>query len=157
MAAKENSVDDKIKNFGFDFSDKETNANDQSDIKLDDEDEESRAKINTLLDCIANTFPVEEQLNGTLKKWFSIFILIILLILSIVISAVVILEGFKLYGFDLEEWTLRLFVSGVFLEIIVLIKIMINSLFPKDDRKLYLDFIKECAIGNDGTNKKKRT
>ena len=120
-----------------DFSSKE-------DISLDSLDEENQNRTEILLYSIYKSFENEESLNSSLKKKFSNFILGILLALTSVISIVVIFQGFSLI--HLEEWTLRIFVSGIFIEIVALINIMVTSLFPKDDRKIYLDFIKEFAV-----------
>ncbi|MBK1809129.1 hypothetical protein JHL18_00505 [Clostridium sp. YIM B02505] len=126
-------------------SNSELDANE--DIRLDNEDGEMQNKIDILLYSIAGSFPKEEDLNSTLKKRFSTVILIILGVLTGVISIIIILQGFKII--QLEEWTLRLFVTGTFVEIVALINIMVTSLFPKDDRKVYLDFIKEFALLKD--------
>jgi uncharacterized membrane protein YcjF (UPF0283 family) len=153
---KDVSTEDELTITGLEFDDKET-IQATTTKTLDDELEKNITEASTFIDSLTKSFASEEISNSGLKKTFSKFILGILALLSIVISAVIILQGFKLYNFNLEEWTLRLFVTSVFIEIIALIKIMINSLFPKDDRKVYLDFVKECAIGDNKGSNKNRT
>ncbi len=44
-----------------------------------------------------------------------------------------------------NEWTIRLFITGVFIEIVGIIQIIVTSLFPKEDRKNYFDFLDKCT------------
>ncbi len=42
---------------------------------------------------------------------------------------------------DFDEWTIRLFITGIFAEIVALVKIVINNIFPKSGNKDFMDFI----------------
>ncbi|NEZ85920.1 hypothetical protein EXN65_14670 [Clostridium botulinum] len=96
-----------------------------------------------LLNAIANSFPQEQKLNENLKKKFSRVLLFLLSILIFSIVGIVLFMGTGKLKYN--EWTIRLFITGVFIEIVGIIQIIVTSLFPKEDRKNYFDFLDKCT------------
>lgn len=126
------------------WDDEDFDEEDFDDYLINNEEEDFTSRsIDLLLTYISDSFPKEELLNSTLKKWFSGVILGLLIILTLSTVVIIILCGAG--TLKIEEWTLKLFITGVFIEIVAIIRIIVNSLFPKDDRKVYLDFIKSLA------------
>lgn len=126
------------------------NINQNNRISLNKIEEENNVKSNSidmLLSFIANSFPNEQKTNKCLKIILSIVLSIILL--SLVASTILIVWKMGKGLFKYDEWTIRLFITGIFAEIVGIIKIIINSLFPKEDRKLYLEFIDKCIHINE--------
>ena len=74
-----------------------------------------------------------------MKQGLSLGISIILVIQVIFINVIVWKIGKGEMDFD--EWTIRLFITGIFAEIVALVKIVINNLFPKSGNKDFMDFI----------------
>lgn len=135
----------------------------QEELELDEEEINKEEIVNTLEDSshtmgdmiltqVYNTFPIEQRFNRILKIIFSSIILLILVGLTCSIVYIVFKIGQEKYKFD--EWTIRLFITGVFVEVIAVVKIIVSSLFPKDERQLYLKFINDCANTQVGGVKK---
>lgn len=64
----------------------------------------------------------------------------VLLVAQIVCINIIIFKiGLKSMEFD--EWTIRLFITGVFAEIVALVKIIVNNLFPESGSKDFMEFL----------------
>lgn len=129
-------IKNKDENIGLSWEDTIDEGSTYNDLTLNKN--ESNA-TDLLLSAINRSFVQEENLNISLKIWFSKIIVLLLVVLTIVICGIVIFQG--LGKLKLEEWTLRIFATGVFVEVIAVVRIIANSIFPKDDRKTYLEFI----------------
>ena len=81
----------------------------------------------------------EKKTEQRMKQGLSLGISIILVIQVIFINVIVWKIGKGEMDFD--EWTIRLFITGIFAEIVALVKIVINNLFPKSGNKDFMDFI----------------
>lgn len=43
--------------------------------------------------------------------------------------------------YKIDEWTLRLLIVGVFAEVVAVVKIIVENLFPKNGSKDFLEFL----------------
>ena len=43
--------------------------------------------------------------------------------------------------YKIDEWTLRLLIVGVFTEVVAVVKIIVENLFPKNGSKDFLEFL----------------
>ena len=91
----------------------------------------------------------EKKTEQRMKQGLSLGISIILVIQVIFINVVVWKIGKGEMDFD--ELTIRLFITGIFAEIVALVKIVINNLFPKSGNKDFMDFINTFYF-NKGNN-----
>ena len=119
---------------------------DTDEVSIESDLDDNNTAMDTLFQSISNTFSEEEKTSISLKKVITYSALLLLALLIIVTSTVVILQGLGIM--HLEQWTLNLFIVSVLVEVIGVVKIIVGSLFPKDDRKTYLDFIKEFTSRN---------
>ena len=119
---------------------------DTDEVSIESDLDDNNTTMDTLFQSISNTFSEEEKTSISLKKVITYSALLLLALLIIVTSTVVILQGLGVM--HLEQWTLNLFIVSVLVEVIGVVKIIVGSLFPKDDRKTYLDFIKEFTSRN---------
>ncbi|BAE47821.1 hypothetical protein G8S49_05900 [Clostridium botulinum C] len=106
--------------------------------------------VDMLLNFIASSFPNEQKTNSRLKITLSIILSVILI--ELVASTILIVWNIGKGTFKYDEWTIRLFITGIFAEIVGIVRIIVNSLFPKEDRKLYLEFIDKCVHDNQKEN-----
>lgn len=81
----------------------------------------------------------EKKMERFLKYIFSGVIGVLLIVQIIILNVLLFNIGAKKFQFD--EWTLRLFITGVFAEIVALIKIIITNLFPKNGGKEFMEFL----------------
>lgn len=81
----------------------------------------------------------EKRTEQKMKIALCISIGVILIIQIVYINIVIWGIGAKFMSFD--EWTIRIFVTGVFAEIVALVKIVVNNIFPKNGNKDFMDFI----------------
>ncbi|MBY6898090.1 hypothetical protein [Clostridium botulinum] len=105
--------------------------------------EKTASGTDVILNTLSEYLPKEQKLNKRLKMIFSIILLIILIMLTVFLIGIIVYLGLGKLKFD--EITLRLVITGIFAEVIGIIKIMVSSIFPEDDKKLLYDFIKNCA------------
>lgn len=88
---------------------------------------------------ILDVWQEEKKSDQTIK------ILICLVVLGIIIYQVYFIN--KLVSnigngsWNMEEWTFRLIITGVFVEIVAIFKIIVTNLFPVNGSKDFLEFI----------------
>lgn len=88
-----------------------------------------------------------EKKSDQFMKLIICSLLVCILVGEIIfIDILVYLIGKGVLKFD--EWTIRLFIAGVFTEIAALVKMMMGNLFPVDEKKDFMNFIKTIDSNN---------
>lgn len=104
-----------------------------SDRELDDyKERDDRIQVLTI-------WMNEKKSEQRMKRGLSYVISTILIIQIVYINIIVWKIGKGTMIFD--EWTIRLFITGVFAEIVALVKIVVSNIFPKSGNKDFMDFI----------------
>ncbi len=85
-------------------------------------------KIETTRRILQNA-AFEQDMN--LKKNTLIILFIFLAIETVVIFIITFLQGFKAWGFALQEWSFRLLISATITQITVMLLVAVQHLFPR--------------------------
>ncbi|MNY37597.1 hypothetical protein D3C86_1721710 [compost metagenome] len=73
--------------------------------------------------------------NQTLKKLTLILLFILLFVESIALFVLAFFQGFKFYGFDLDDITLRIIIVASLVQISAMLTIAVRHLFPANRNK----------------------
>lgn len=108
-------------------------------IEPDVDKDQTAGQTEVLLEYIKADFQRETENNRTFK-WITVIVMMAILIISIIFL------GFFMWKLGTEKLkindvTLNIFITGVFVEVAMLVKIILESIFPKNERELYLKFI----------------
>lgn len=117
----------------------------QLESTITEEDKKEARENNTSLE-ILTIWKQEKRTERWMKISFSVVIGLILISQICYIDIIMSKIGDQQMNFD--EWTIKLFVTGVFIEIIGLVKIVAENLFPKDGNKNFMKFIEEMYSKN---------
>lgn len=142
------SVDDSIKEYMEKNNDSITieeliendEKNDRITFTISDEQKENAKKNNDYIEVLA-IWKKEKHTEQIMKVILSVVLGIILLVQIICINIVIFKIGQGSMIFD--EWTIRFFITGVFAEIVALVKIIVNNLYPQSGSKDFMEFINE--------------
>lgn len=119
---------------------------------LIDDDQSSEIIDSTISNSAQQDSKKQSELIKILDVWQeekksdqTIKILICLVVLGIIISQVwfinKLVSNIANGSWNMEEWTFRLIISGVFVEIVAIFKIIVTNLFPVNGSKDFLEFI----------------
>ena len=117
-----------------------------------DEDQSSEIIDSTISDSAQQDSQKQSELIKILDVWQeekksdqTIKILICLVVLGIIISQVCfinkLVSNIANGSWNIEEWTFRLIITGVFVEIVAIFGIIVTNLFPVNGSKDFLEFI----------------
>ena len=127
-----------------DFIDDNANIDDKVIVETITKERRERSIEDSYFLSVLKMWQREKKTERLLKLVFSSVIGVILIVQISILNFLVIQIGQGNLKFD--EWTIRLFVTGVFAEIVALVKIIITNLFPQNGGKDFMDFLNNMFI-----------
>lgn len=121
----------------------------ESTVYRNNVNSEYRSNSNSDFIEILNIWKSERKLELGLKKMVCKTLIWLIFGEALFIALMVILQGAQIW--TLEEWTFRLIIVSVFIEIVGVFIIVVKSLFPEDSSKSMLELIKHM-YGNNRRN-----
>lgn len=103
------------------------------------EEERQNIKSNNEYLEVLSIWKKEKRTDQIMKIALSGFLGLMLLGQIIYINVIIFKIGLK--KMDFNEWTIRLYITGVFVEIVALVKIVVQNLFPANGSKDFLEFL----------------
>lgn len=108
-------------------------------IESDVDTDQTAGQTEMLLEYIKVDFERETS-NNRVLKWITVISMMIILITSVIFLGVF-MWNLGIERLKINDTTLNIFITGVFVEVVMLVKIILESIFPKNERELYLKFI----------------
>lgn len=116
---------------------KETITNNESDKH------EDTSQFITTIKMITSVWKEEREAQSKLKKNISMILIFTLVTQLVIINFIIFFIGFNYI--NIEQWTLRLYITGVFVEVVAVIKIILKSLFPESNNGDMIHLIEETC------------
>lgn len=110
------------------------NANNEAFIDKVETETKSQSNIDSAIyKETVKDLVILRDMKISVKKWLFILLCCELIYLGILL----ILQGFKYKGFELNNWTIGLFSNGCLIQTFLVIRYIVNHLFPKDGYKCF--------------------
>lgn len=107
---------------------------------VSDEQKQNLKKSSDYLEVLA-IWKKEKRTEQIMKIILSAVLGVILITQIICVNIIIFKIGDQSLKF--EEWTIRVFIMGVFAEIVALVKIIVNNLYPQNGSKDFMEFINQ--------------
>ena len=124
-------------------ADEAENGNDNIErVESDVDISQSAYQTEVFLEYIKTDFKRETK-NNRILKWVTVIVMMLILIISIIFLGAF-MWNLGIEKLKINDATLNIFITGVFVEVVMLVKIILESIFPKNERELYLKFIENA-------------
>ena len=121
-------------------ADEAENGNDNIErVESDVDISQSAYQTEVFLEYIKTDFKRETK-NNRILKWVTVIVMMLILIISIIFLGAF-MWNLGIEKLKINDATLNIFITGVFVEVVMLVKIILESIFPKNEREFYLKFI----------------
>lgn len=124
-------------------ADEAENGNDNIErVESDVDISQSAYQTEVFLEYIKTDFKRETK-NNRILKWVTVIVMMLILIISIIFLGAF-MWNLGIEKLKINDATLNIFITGVFVEVVMLVKIILESIVPKNERELYLKFIENA-------------